>query len=88
MVVVMAMPVVVVMARPAGVVGAALRVESRVDGNHSRAEPTQQRLECRIVPQADAVRQDMHRHVAVPQGPRDPRKPGDVVHARFDERLG
>lgn len=74
-------------ARLAGEVGAPFGIEWRLDGNQPGAQSAQHRLQRRIGPQADAVRNDLHRHVPVPQCPGEPREPRQIIRPRLDERL-
>ena len=81
------MAMVVVVTSIAGRIGARFRIERSLDDTHWRSKFAQQRLQGGIRPQADAIRQDLHRHVAVAERPRDASKLRGVVHPCFDQRL-
>ena len=69
-------------------VGAAFRLERRVDRNELRAEALQQRLDRRIALEPQPPLQHLHRHVTVAEMPGQPRQRRKVGGARLDQRLG
>ena len=83
----MIMIVVMMIARGRGV-GAALRLERRVDGDHFRAEALQQRLDRRIALEPQAALQHLDRHMPVAEMPGEPRQRRQIGGARLDQRLG
>ena len=87
MVVIVVMVIVVMIARRRGV-GAALRLERRVDGGDLRAEAFQQRLDRRIALEPQPALQHLHRHMAVAEMPGEPRQRRQIGGARLDQRLG
>jgi len=70
------------------VVGAALRLERRIDGNHLGAEALQQRLYRRIGLEPEPALQNLNRHVAVAEVPGEPRERRQIGSTRLDQRLG
>jgi hypothetical protein len=89
MMVVMMMAVVVmrVVVRVRRLVGAALGIEGRLDPGDADAKTGELRLESGIVAHAQPVREDLHRHVAVAQPPREPGECRQVSCAQFDQGL-
>jgi len=85
----MVVPMVVPMAmRRAGLrIGAAFRIERRIDQGHPGAERAEQRLDGRLAPRPDAVRQHLHRHMTVAEMPGEPRQRRHIGGARLDQRL-
>ena len=71
-----------------GQVGTAFRIERRLDRRHPGSEPLEHRLERRIRPQADAVRQHLDRHVPVAQRPGDAGEAGGIGGPDLAKRLG
>lgn len=84
--VVMVMVAMVIVMR--GRVGAAFGIEGRLDRHHLGAETAQQRLDRRILAQAQAVRHHLDLDVAVAEMPGEPRQRGQVGGARLEQRLG
>ena len=70
------------------VVGAALRFERRIDGDHLGAEALQQRLDRRIGLEPEPALQHLHRHMAVAEVPREPGERRQIGGPRLDQRLG
>jgi hypothetical protein len=69
-------------------VGPAFRLERRVDRNHLGAERREQFLDRRIALQAEALLQDLNRHVPVAEMPGKPRECRQIGRTRLDQRLG
>jgi hypothetical protein len=88
-VIVAVMMVVVTMAVLLGhLVGAAFRLERRVDYGDLRAEALQQRLDRRIAGKPQPALQNLNRNVPVAEMPGEPRERGKIRHARFQQRFG
>ncbi|MDR6955636.1 hypothetical protein J2X65_005019 [Ancylobacter sp. 3268] len=87
MVTVVVMAVVVVAMRLGGLIGAALRLERRLDDGDRGAEPARHLLQHRIAGDADAVGKQLRRHMAVAEMPGKPRQmmriPGDDLRHRL-----
>jgi hypothetical protein len=69
-------------------IGAALRIEWRLDGDDPRPKAGEQRLDRRIAPQPQAVGQDLHRHVAVAEMPGHAGKRFKILGTDLDQGLG
>ena len=87
-VVVTVIVMVVIVAVRGRVVGAALGLERRVDGDDLGAEALQQRLDRRIALEPQPALQNLHRHMAVAEMPGEPRQRRQIGGARLDQRLG
>src|SRR6185436_18265073 len=70
------------------VIGAALRLEWRLDGGDFCAEAFQQRLDGRIALEPQPALQDLHRHMAIAEMPGEPRQRRQIGRSRLDQRLG
>ena len=70
------------------VVGAALRLERRIDGDHLGTEALQQRLDRRIGLEPEPALQHLHRHMAVAEVPSEPGERRQIGGPRLDQRLG
>ena len=81
------MIVVVMIAGRCGI-GAAFRLERRLDRDDLGAEALQQCLDRRIAPQPQPALQHLHRHMAVAEMPGEPRQRRQIGGARLDQRLG
>jgi hypothetical protein len=68
-------------------VGAALRLERRIDLRDLRTKSREQRLDRRIALEAQPTFQNLHRNVAVAEVPRNPRQRRQICGADFDQRL-
>ena len=88
MIMVVVIVAVVMIVRRGRLVGAALRLERRLDGRDLRAEALQQRLDRRIALEPELALHDLHRHVTVAEMPGEPRQRRQVGRARLDQRLG
>ena len=85
---IVAMSVVVTMVLRRRDIGAAFRIERRLDGDNARAEALEQGSQGRVAAQADATAEDLHRHMAVAEMPGEPRQRHRIGGARLDQRLG
>lgn len=89
-VMVMRMVMIVVMrivaARRLGI-GAAFRIERRLDLDHARTEPFDHRLDDMIAADAQALAHDLRRQVAVAQMPGEPHQMMRIVGADLQQRL-
>jgi hypothetical protein len=87
-VIMMIVAVTMIMIARCGVIGAALRLERRVDGHNLGAEAVQQRLDRGIRLQPEPALQNLHRHMAVAEVPGEPGERRQIGSARLDQRLG
>ena len=69
-------------------VGAAFRIEGRLDRCQARAQPFQHRLEHSVRPHAQPIGENLHRHVTITEMPGETRQMCEIAAANFDERLG
>jgi len=69
-------------------IGPAFRVERRFDFCAFAAQRSDQRFQCMVAPQANAVRKELDRDVAVAEMKGDPRQRRCIHGSHFDERLG
>ena len=69
-------------------VGAAFRLERRVDGDDLGAERREQFLDRGIALKPQTLLQNLHRHVAVAEMPSKPRQRRKVSGAGLDQRFG
>src|SRR5262245_14160450 len=74
MVVAVTMVMVMVLVAARSGVGAAFRIERRLDRREPCAERAKHRLERGVAPQAQAIGQDLHRHVPIAEMPGEPRQ--------------
>jgi len=86
-IVVMTMVMVMMTVLLRGFVGAAFRLERRVDRNHLGAERLQQRLDRRISGEPQPPLQDLHRDMAVAEMPGEPRQHGKIAGTNLDQRF-
>src|SRR5438477_12618741 len=87
MIVVMVIMMMIAIAMPDHV-GAAFRVERRLDRGNPCAEILQQRLDAVLPAHPQPIRQDLDRDVAVAEMPGQPRERSEIRGARFQQRLG
>ena len=69
-------------------VGPALGLERRVDGDDLRAEALQQCLDGVVAPDPKLALENLHRNMAVAEMPGKPRQRRQIGGARLDQRLG
>jgi hypothetical protein len=84
----MAVRVIVFRMRMAGGVGAAFGIERRLDLDDAGAEPCHHRLDDVVAADAQALRHDLGRQMAVAEVPGDPHQMERIGAADFDQRLG
>ena len=84
----MAVPVIVFRMRMGGGIGAALGIERRLDLDDAGTKPGHHRLDDMIAPDAQALRHDLGRQMAVAEMPGDPHQMERVGATDFDQRLG
>ena len=87
-VVMIMLTVMMMVAAPRRRIGAALRIERRLDCGDTCAQAREQRLERAVGSQPQAVRQDLNRHMPVAKMPGEFRKMREVAPAHLDQRLG
>jgi hypothetical protein len=75
-------------ARFVALIGAAFRLERRLDGDHPRAKRAEQRFDIGIAADAQAARTEFGGDVAIAEMEGKPRKRWQIGGARLDERLG
>jgi hypothetical protein len=85
---VVVMMMIVAMIARRDVIGPTLRLERRIDGRDLGAEALQQRLDRRIGLEPEPALQDLHRHMAVAEMPRQPGQRRQIGGTRLDQRLG
>ena len=89
MAMVVAMVVVMIVAvRMRRCIGAALRLERRLDTDKLGAERLEQVLDARLGAHPNAIGKQLRRHMAVAEMPGKPRERGQVRRARLEQRLG
>jgi hypothetical protein len=69
-------------------IGAAFGIERRLDLDNARAEPGHHRLDDVITADAQALRHDLGRQMAVAEMPGDPHQMERIGAADFDQRFG
>jgi len=84
----MAVPVIVFRMRMGGGIGAALGIERRLDLDDAGTKPGHHRLDHMIAADAQALRHDLGRQMAVAEMPGDPHQMERVGATDFDQRLG
>ena len=77
----------IVMTIPAAGIGAAFRIERRVDGDDARAEALHHLLDHMIAPDAQALADDLCRQVPIAEMPGDPHQMIRIAAANLDKRL-
>jgi len=87
-VVVIVVMMVIVTVAGCRLVGAAFRLERRIDLDQPGTERLQQRLDRRIAAEPQPLVQDLHRDVAIAEVPGHPRQRRKVGAARLDQGLG
>ncbi len=90
-VIVMSVPMIVMMVVTVvrrSFVGAAFRLERRIDLDQPGAERLQQRLDRPIAAQTQTLVQDLHRDMAIAEMPGHPRQRRKVGAAGLNQRLG
>jgi hypothetical protein len=84
----MTVRVLVVGMRMHGGISAAFGIERRLDFNNTRAEPGHHRLDDVVTADAQALRHDLGRQMAVAEMPGDPHQMERIGATDFDQRLG
>src|SRR4051812_8334482 len=69
-------------------IGAAFGIERRLDLDHARTKSSHHRLNDVITPDAQALRRDLRRQMAVAEMPGDPNQMMRIGPSNFGQRLG
>src|SRR5579871_1277766 len=69
-------------------IGAAFRIERRLDLDHARSQPLHHRLDDMITPDAQRLGHDLGRQMAVAEMPGDPDQMMRITSLDLDQRLG